>query len=83
MPTTTYRAETKARRLKAVPPKYRKVYLRVMDEKKPAPPRQAIKVMCMECVGWDKKEVATCPATACPLWLHRPFKTTNKGVQGA
>jgi hypothetical protein len=74
MPDLAYRTTTRARRLKAVPPKYKKFYLRVLDDKRPCTPRQAIKAMCLECVGWSQKEVELCPATACPLWDHRPFK---------
>ncbi len=36
-------------------------------------PRQAIKAFCMECMAWDRTEVAQCTAKACPLFEFRPF----------
>jgi hypothetical protein len=39
-----------------------------------ATPRVAIKAFCMECVGWNRIEVTKCPASACPLWMYRPFQ---------
>jgi hypothetical protein len=39
-----------------------------------ASPRVAIKAFCLECVGWNRPEVARCTATACPLWMYRPFR---------
>jgi hypothetical protein len=63
---------TRDRRAAAVPVKFRKLYLRVLEGQ--ASPRQAIKAMCMECIGWEAREVALCTSPACPLYLHRPFK---------
>ena len=40
-----------------------------------ASPRVAIKAFCMECVGWSRGEVTNCTATACPLWMYRPFQS--------
>lgn len=34
----------------------------------------AIASFCLECVGYDRKEVALCTSLACPLWEHRPVK---------
>ena len=46
-------------------------YLRaVRGKSRPA----AIKALCMECCGWQRREVALCTALACPLFLYRPFK---------
>lgn len=38
-----------------------------------ASPRKAIKAMCLECVGYERSAVAECTATACPLWMYRPY----------
>lgn len=47
------------------------VYLRaVRGKSRPA----AIKAFCMECVGWQRREVALCTSLACPLYPYRPFK---------
>lgn len=34
----------------------------------------AIKAMCLVCVGYDRKEVKNCSAKHCPLWAYRPFQ---------
>ena len=41
-------------------------------------PRQAIKAFCLECMGWDRAEVAQCTARACPLYEYRPFAVERK-----
>lgn len=67
---SSYRERTIARRLSGVPRRYQKQYLKVLKDK--ASPRTAIKMMCLECVGWTKSEVVACTATACPLYRFRP-----------
>ena len=51
---------------------YRAGYLRAAAGK--ASPRAAIKAFCLECVGWDRKEVSLCTAPACPLYPYREGK---------
>lgn len=34
----------------------------------------AIKAHCMECVGWNRGDVAGCTSVACALYPYRPFK---------
>jgi hypothetical protein len=34
----------------------------------------AIKAMCMTCVGYDRKEITNCTGFRCPLWKYRPFQ---------
>lgn len=41
-------------------------------------PRRAIKAQCLECVGFDRREVAECTNWACALWHFRPFQTLSK-----
>lgn len=43
-----------------------------------ASPRTAIKAQCLDCVGCDTEAITTCTATACPLWLYRPYQTKSK-----
>lgn len=38
---------------------------------RPTTPSKAIKEFCLECVGWNKKDVKTCPSKICPLWDYR------------
>lgn len=37
-------------------------------------PRQAIKAMCLSCVGYDRNSIKNCTGYACPLWSYRPFQ---------
>jgi len=41
-----------------VPPKYRKLYKKTVSGK--VSPRDAIKMFCLECVGWVREEVKQC-----------------------
>jgi hypothetical protein len=64
--------ELRDRYLRNVPKKYRKLALRVLAEE--SSPREAIKNMCLACMGWIRQEVALCTSPACPLYAFRPFK---------
>ena len=59
-----------AKRLSDMPETCRRTYLRAMQGRSLA---AAVKAFCMECVGWDRSEVARCTAPACPLYPYRPF----------
>jgi len=59
-----------ARRLESMPETCRRTYLRAMQGRSMA---AAVKAFCMECVSWDRSEVAHCTAPACPLYPYRPF----------
>jgi len=59
-----------ARRLESMPETCRRTYLRAMQGKSLS---AAVKAFCMECVSWDRGEVARCTAPACPLYPYRPF----------
>jgi hypothetical protein len=65
-----------------VPPSLRRLYGRVRAGE--ASPRQAIKMQCAECTGYDRAAVAECPARACPLWRYRPWQrgTTGRSPTG-
>ena len=47
-----------------------------------ASPREAIKAMCLDCVGLSEVEVRECPATACPLWRFRPYQLGKSSAGG-
>lgn len=34
----------------------------------------AIKLMCIECMGFEKKHVWDCRGLTCPMYLHRPYQ---------
>jgi len=42
-----------------------------------AAPRSAIKAFCLQCVGYARADVKTCPARACPLHAYRPYQNTD------
>lgn len=54
-----------------VPESFRKLYERTQTGK--AGPRQAIKMQCAECTGYDRDEITNCSDLACPLYKYRPF----------
>jgi hypothetical protein len=54
------------------PQRCRAMYLKAAEGT--ASPRAAIKVFCLECVGWQREDVAHCTAQACPLYAYRPFQ---------
>lgn len=35
--------------------------------------KAAIKLMCLECVGGSRADVARCTDGGCPLFLYRPY----------
>ena len=38
----------------------------------------AIKAKCLDCMGWQRVEVASCPIETCALWLYRPYRIAEK-----
>jgi len=38
---------------------------------KPISPLQALRARCLDCCGYQEKEVALCPAVGCPSWPFR------------
>lgn len=45
--------------------------------------KAAVKLMCIECGGWEPSEVKQCNITSCPLWNFRPGagKKVNEVVE--
>lgn len=58
---------------RSVPPSLRRLYALTLAGT--SSPRQAIKMMCTECCGYDRQAVAECPAWPCPLWQYRPWRS--------
>jgi len=69
------------RRAKDMPRSFRKAYLRAATGG--AWPRQAIRMFCLECVCYDRREVALCTSLACPLWLYRFGKRPGQAASPA
>ena len=34
----------------------------------------AIKAMCLTCVGYERSSIKNCTGYSCPLWAYRPFQ---------
>lgn len=68
--------EKRAERIAAIsahcPTLYRKGYLKVTKGR--APPRRAIRIMCLHCCGWERAESSQCTAYGCPLWVYNPWR---------
>jgi len=58
------------KRLGQMPSSYRRSYVRAVRGE--AGPRAAIRMSCLECVGWQRVLAVTCPTRACPLWAMLP-----------
>lgn len=55
-----------------IPKLYQGGYERAVCGK--ASPRQAIKLQCLECVGYERDEITRCTDTGCALYHYRPFQ---------
>ena len=65
---TTFYGDSRPRRLREVPRKYRALYRRAWARKSR---KAAIRAQCLECVGFSSREVELCTAPACPLFAFR------------
>jgi hypothetical protein len=64
--------QKRQRRIATAPPLSRAIIQRAIQGT--AFPRGAIKAMCLECLGFDRKGITECTGYACPLWRYRPFQ---------
>jgi len=71
--TTTERAAI-LKKLDSMPISTRALYLKARAGKSLA---AAAKGHCLECVAYDRTEVAKCSALACWMFPYRPFKDTT------
>lgn len=51
-----------------VPKKYKKLYEKAISGRSR---KAAIRSQCIECVGYQEKEVTLCTDKGCPLYLYR------------
>ena len=65
-----------AQRVSQMPKSARAGYLKTTRGK--ASPRAAIKAFCLECIGFERAEIAKCTGWGCPLWMYRPWKKEQK-----
>jgi len=60
--------------LSQMPSSFWRAYLKALRGRSPM---MAIRVQCLHCCGWNRREVAACRWAACPLYQHKPqFKET-------
>ena len=57
------------------PTKYKSRYEKAI--KGELSPRQAIKVFCFQCMGWNSAEANRCNTYNCPLWQYSPAATIS------
>ena len=63
-----------AKRWAQMPRKYRRLYDRAIGGRSL---RSCINAQCLECCGWQSKEVALCSDVACTLWAVRPYRNSG------
>lgn len=56
-------------RSRYIPPRYRSFYEQAMSHRSR---KAAQKIGCLECCGWEIKEVFLCSDVGCPHYPHRP-----------
>ena len=64
------------RRAQDMPRRYRRPYIRAAAGT--AAPRRAIRAFCIQCVCYERKEVALCTSLACPLWAYRQRRSARR-----
>lgn len=68
-----------AERLRQMPPKYRPTYRRAIKGRSL---RACVNAQCLECCGWQSREVAECMDLGCPLFAVRPYQAPGTGHDG-
>ena len=59
-----------------------KRYLPLIDRLAEGSRTAAIKLHCLQCVGYESKEVTNCTATQCPIWPVRPYQPKLSESEG-
>jgi hypothetical protein len=67
----TNRQQKIKNRIAEIPKRYRGIYKKAVETNSKT---AAIKAFCLECVCWQKDEIANCSSLSCPLYGIRPFK---------
>ena len=55
---------------KDVPPRFQRLVRQTATGSRAA----AMRLFCLECVGYVTADVRDCTANGCPLWLYRPYQ---------
>jgi hypothetical protein len=67
-----------AERLAQTPKKYRATYRRAVKGRSL---RVCVNAQCLECCGWQSREVAVCTDKGCPLFAVRPYQDGSGNAQ--
>ena len=61
--------------ISVVPERLRKLYVRAVTGGR-CSPRDRIKLMCAQCVGYEdyRRAIPSCRDRTCPLWEERPYQ---------
>lgn len=70
------RDEQIEKRLRDMPLNYKASYKKAVNHKSM---RAAVNSQCVECVGYQRKEVGVCTDLACPLYSYRPYQKRTSG----
>jgi hypothetical protein len=54
-------------------------FLPVVEQMAKGSRSAAVKLKCLDCVGWVTSEVKLCPSDDCPLYLFRPYRGKADG----
>jgi len=81
---STDRTQKIAERTRQIPKAYRAVYEKAVSGKSL---RAAVNAQCLECTGWQRKEITLCTAKNCSLYAVRPYQgilqdASGKGFSG-
>lgn len=57
--------------VESAPPEFKPMVLKILETNSKV---GRLKLMCLQCVNWDRKEVKLCDITSCPLHPIRPYK---------
>lgn len=77
-PKPKTREDLVAERRADMPPKYRAIYDRAVSGQSL---RAAINSFCLECIGWEYKEIRNCTCLECPLHAVRPYQRKLKASE--
>jgi len=72
------RSEQIDKRLSGMPITCKATYKKAVKHKSM---RAAINSQCLECVGYQRKEVSLCTDLGCPLYSYRPYQKRDKGAE--
>lgn len=75
----TKRAEATTQRRSDMPKLYRAIYDRAVRGRSL---RACINSFCLECVSWQRREIAVCTSLACPLYAVRPYQCSQNPPDG-